>query len=71
MVALHPQYITDNSGKKTAAILSMKEFKIILEELEELDDIKLFDESKSDNEPALTQTEAMAMIAAERKKLGK
>ncbi len=71
MLTLHPQYITDNSGKKTAAILSMKEFETILEELEELEDIKLFDESKSDNEPALTQTEAMAMIAAERKKLGK
>jgi PHD/YefM family antitoxin component YafN of YafNO toxin-antitoxin module len=71
MLTLHPQYITDNSGKKTAAILSMKEFETILEELEELEDIKLFDESKNDNEPVLTQTEAMAMIAAERKKLGK
>ena len=71
MVTLHPQYITDNSGKKTAAILSMKEFKTILEELEELEDIKLYDESKNDNEPALTQKEAMAMIEMERKKLGK
>lgn len=71
MLTLHPQYITDNSGKKTAAILTMKEFNTILEELEELEDIKLFDESKNDNEPALNQTEAMAMIAAERKKLGK
>ena len=50
MLTLHPQYITDNSGKKTAAILSMKEFETILEELEELEDIKLFDESKNDNE---------------------
>ena len=49
----------------------MKEFNAILNKLEELEDIQLFDESKSDNEPALTQTEAMAMIAAERKKLGK
>lgn len=71
MVAIHPQYITDISGKKTAAILTMKEFETILEELEELEDIKLFDESKNDNEPALTQTEAMAMIASERKKQGK
>ena len=71
MAALHPQYITDNSGKKTAAIITMKEFNTILEELEELEDIKLYDESKNDNEPAFTQIEAMAMIAAERKKLGK
>ena len=46
----------------------MKEFKTILEELE---DIKLYNESKNDNEPALTQKEAMAMIEIERKKQGK
>ena len=71
MLAIHPKYITDNSGKKISAILSMKEFKTILEELEELEDIKLYDESKNDNEPAITKNEAMVMIEMERKKLGK
>ena len=71
MLAIHPQYITDNTGKKISAILPMKEFKTILEELEELEDIKLYDESKSDNEPAIPKNKAMAMIAAERKKIGK
>ena len=71
MQAIHPQYITDNTGKKIAAILPMREFKTILEELEELQDIKLYDESKKDNEPAIPKNKAMAMIASERKKLGK
>ena len=71
MLAIHPQYITDNTGKKISAVLPMKEFKSLLEELEELEDIRLYDESKNDNEPAIAKNKAMAMIEAERKKLGK
>lgn len=71
MLAIHPQYITDNTGKKISAVLPMKEFKTILEELEELEDIKLYDESKNDNEPAIAKNKAMKMIEAERKKLRK
>jgi hypothetical protein len=71
MLAIHPQYITDTTGKKISAILSMKEFKTILENLEELEDIKLYDESKNDNEPAISKNKAMEMIEMERKKLGK
>ena len=70
MPAIHPQYITDNEGKKIAAILPMKEFKTIIEELEDLEDIKLYDEGKNDKEPAIPKDKAMAMIAAERRKLG-
>jgi hypothetical protein len=71
MLTIHPQFITDNTGKKISAVLPMKEFKTLLEELEELEDIRLYDESKKDNEPAITKNKAMAMIEAERKKLGK
>lgn len=71
MLAIHPQYITDNTGKKISAVLPMKEFETLLEELEELEDIRLYDESKNDNEPAIAKNKAMAMIEAERKKLGK
>ena len=71
MLAIHPQYITDNTGKKISAVIPMKEFKTLLEELEELEDIRLYDESKNDNEPAIAKNKAMAIIEAERKKLGK
>lgn len=71
MVAIHPQYITDQTGTKIFAILPIKEFKSILEELEELEDIKLYDESKKDKTPAISFSKAMEMIANERKKLGK
>ncbi len=34
MLTVHPQYITDNTGKKISVVLPMKEFKTIMEELE-------------------------------------
>lgn len=71
MIAINPQYITDNQGRKISAVIAMKEFKTLLEELEELEDIRLYDESKNDKEPALSKNEAMEMLAAERKKLAK
>lgn len=71
MLAINPQYITDNTGKKISAVLPMSEFKTIMEELEELEDIKLYDASKNDKSPAISKSKAMAMIEAERKKLGK
>jgi len=49
MLTLKPQYITDNAGKKISVILPMKDFKAIMEELEELEDIKLYDEAKKED----------------------
>ena len=48
MLKLHPQYITDSVGKKLV-ILPHNEFNTILEELEELEDIQLFDLSKKED----------------------
>jgi hypothetical protein len=50
--------------------LNVDENKNILDELEELEDIRLYDESKNDNEPAIAASEALQVIEAERKKLG-
>ena len=37
--------------------------------MEQLEDIRLYDESKNDNRPAIAKNKAMAMINEERKKL--
>jgi len=50
MIALHPQYIKDANGEKSLVILPAREFDTIIEELEELEDIKLYDEAKKDND---------------------
>jgi len=41
LLTIHPQYIIDSTGKKISAVLSIKKFKTIMEELEKLEDIKL------------------------------
>lgn len=71
MISLHPQFITDNAGKKLSAIIPINEFSTLIEELEELEDIRLYDAGKNDNEPAIPKNEAMVMLKEERKKLGK
>ena len=67
MLTIHPQYITDNNGKKISVVLPMKDFKAIMEELEELEDIKLYDEAKKSNEPSVPIDEAFKIIEAKRK----
>jgi hypothetical protein len=49
MQTLQPQYITDNTGKKISVVLPIKEYKTLLEELEELEDIRLYDEAKKED----------------------
>jgi PHD/YefM family antitoxin component YafN of YafNO toxin-antitoxin module len=67
MLTIHPQYITDNTGKKMSVVLTMKEFKAIMEELEELEDIRLYDKAKKSNEPSVPIDEAFKIIEAKRK----
>lgn len=67
MLTVTQQYITDKTGKKLSVILPMKDFKAIMEELEELEDIKLYDEAKKSNEPSIPIDDALKMIEAKRK----
>lgn len=68
-MTLHPQYITDTTGKKQAVILPIKEYNLLLDELEELEDIKLYDEAKkNDTGERIPMDEAFKMIEAKRKK---
>jgi PHD/YefM family antitoxin component YafN of YafNO toxin-antitoxin module len=43
---MRTQFVTDDQGKKVAVILPIKEYKKMIEDLEELEDIKLYDASK-------------------------
>jgi len=53
MKAIHPQYVSDKDGKKVPVIIPLAEYEQIIEELDELDDIRLYDEAKSRAEPTL------------------
>ena len=50
MISVHPQYIKDAQGKKSFVILPTEEFKSMLENLEELEDIRLYDEAKKEDD---------------------
>ena len=67
MHSINPKHITDNTGKKISVVLPMKDFKAIMEELEELEDIKLYDEAKKSKGPSFPIDDAFKMIEAKRK----
>lgn len=68
MLSVHPQYITDATGKKISVVLSMKDYLAIMEELDDLQDIKLYDDAKKSGEPSIPIDEAFQMIEARRKR---
>jgi PHD/YefM family antitoxin component YafN of YafNO toxin-antitoxin module len=53
MKRTNPQYITDTAGKKISVVISMKEYEKIIDELEELEDIRLYDEVKAKKEKGI------------------
>ena len=67
MIKVHPQYIKDNNGKKSYVILPAKEFDVLLQNMEELDDIRLYDQAKKDDDgQRIPMEEAFRMIEAKR-----
>ncbi len=67
MLALHPRFITDNDGNKTAVVLSLEEYESILSALEDMEDVRLYDEAKSNEEEFYTLEEAFKQIEKQRK----
>jgi hypothetical protein len=53
MKALKPQYVTDNAGKKIAVMIPVREYELMLQELEEIEDVKLYDAVKSRGEKSI------------------
>lgn len=49
MLTVHPQYIRDANGNPSLVVLPAQEFESIMEELEELEDIRLYDEAKKED----------------------
>ena len=47
MITVHEEYLVDEAGNRTAVVLPLAEWQQIKEELEELDDIRAYDEAKA------------------------
>ncbi|MEO7312524.1 MAG: hypothetical protein ABIX01_19215 [Chitinophagaceae bacterium] len=50
MLSIHPQYIKDANGHNSLVVLPVKDFEAIIEELEDLHDVVLYDEAKKNDD---------------------
>lgn len=66
MLSIKPQYIIDAQGNKLSVVLPIKDFNMLIEELEDLYDQRLYDEAKADNEPSIPLEEAFKMLDSQR-----
>ena len=67
MITITPQYIKDTAGKKLV-VLPAKQFDSLMDELEDLEDIKRFDVSKKRKQSFANAETAFKRIEAKRKK---
>jgi hypothetical protein len=63
---METQFLTDIKGKKTAVVLPIKKYEKLLEQLEDLHDIKLFDEAKKSKAKSIPLDEAFKIIESKR-----
>ncbi|MEW6220114.1 MAG: hypothetical protein AB1634_11365 [Thermodesulfobacteriota bacterium] len=59
MISIHPQYILDEKQRRKAVQLPLGEWEGILEELEELDDIRAYDAAKKGPQDAIPFEQAV------------
>ena len=66
MVFHKHQFVVDNSGKRTAAILDIDEYEKLMEEAEELDAIRAYDAAKASGNEAIPFEQAITDIERNR-----
>ena len=62
------KYLTDAQGNRIGVVLDMAQFQRILDDLEELDDIRAYDAAKAEGGETVPFEQAMAEIDAERRR---
>ena len=65
---MRPRYLTDDNGKKISVVLPIEEYRKMIEDLEELEDIRLYDTAKSSDSVPMLAEEAFKLVEARRKK---
>lgn len=63
MITVHEEYLVDEAGNRKAVVLSLNAWQQIKAELEELDDIRAYDEAKAQPSEPIPFEEAMREIA--------
>ncbi|MEW5948301.1 MAG: hypothetical protein AB1711_02675 [Thermodesulfobacteriota bacterium] len=65
MFEIHEEYVIDGKGNKKAVVVPFGEWRQILEALEDLDDIRAYDEAKSKPSDPIPFEEAIDEIGKE------
>jgi PHD/YefM family antitoxin component YafN of YafNO toxin-antitoxin module len=68
---METQFLTDKKGKKTAVLISIKEYEKLMRDLEELEDIRLYDEAKKNDDGVRISIDEAFKIIEEKRKLDK
>ncbi|MEE8585338.1 MAG: hypothetical protein V3T83_10850 [Acidobacteriota bacterium] len=68
MIHTKEQFIVvDSEGKRTAVVLLLQQYKRILDELEELESIRAYEEAKSSGDEAIPFEQAVDEIEQQRR----
>ena len=62
MVKVHIEYLVDEKQERKAVVVPVQEWERIVEELEELDDIRAYDEAKSGPQETICFDQAVREI---------
>jgi hypothetical protein len=62
MITVHEEYLVDEAGNRKAVVLPLAAWLQIKEELEELDDIRAYDEAKAQPSEPVAFEESMREI---------
>ncbi|HHT9131010.1 MAG TPA: hypothetical protein ACFYED_00800 [Candidatus Tripitaka californicus] len=62
MKTSYEKFVIDNKGERVGVILTMEDYQKILEELEELESIRAYDEAKASREKAIPFERAVKEI---------
>lgn len=60
------RYITDSEGNRLGVVLSLEEYQHLLDELEELNEIRAYDAAKQSNDEAISFEQATTEIESQR-----
>jgi len=66
MITINEEYLVDNKGIKKPVVVPLAEWEQILEDMEELDDIRAYDKAKSEPSEPVPFEQAVQQIRQER-----
>ena len=60
----HPRYIVNEKGERIQVVLDIKDYEKILEALEDLDDVRAYDQAKAEGDEFISLEELEKQIGA-------